>query len=121
MPASSEANPTIEQRWLTYTGDFRRHYETARQLVSEVDAGKEYLRAHRNSITEHHILCMWRVIILQKYCIVQNYFPNDDGLPSDSAPTFVYENTGPNSYYQMYLVMFKLIKDIAQRHGVPAK
>jgi hypothetical protein len=119
MPASAVTNPTIEQRWLTYSEETKNNfYPSTDSLVKEIDEGKKYLQRHRNRFTEHRILCMWRVIILQNVCLVQNYFPNDPGGTSDAAPTFVYENTGPDSYYQMYLVMFRLIRDIeANRQG----
>ena len=71
---------------------------------------KSFLTARGNCFTEHNILCMWRVVILQNFCFVQNYFPNSDGNFSDTAPTLVYKNTGSNSYYSMYLEMFNLIK-----------
>jgi hypothetical protein len=111
MPISSSDNATIRERYKRYSEELRRtRYPTIDKLVGEVAAGKSFLARSNNAITEHNILCMWRVVILQNFCLVQNYFPNLEGNASDAAPTFVYRNTGSESYYQMYIEMFDLIK-----------
>ncbi len=111
MPVSCTDNPTISERARRYCDDLKRErYRDANDLVSEIDKGKDFLHHYGNIVTEHDVLCMWRVVILQNYCLVQNYFPNIDGQFSDDAPTWVYQNTGKYSYYQTYLEMFELIK-----------
>lgn len=118
MPASVEENPTIGERALRYCDELKRdQYQSPTNLVEEVKEAKRFLRKYGNTVTEHNILCMWRVVILQNVCLVQNYFPNLDGQPSDFAPTLIYQDTGPNSYYQIFLEMFDLIK----KHAGAAK
>jgi hypothetical protein len=110
MPVSSPRHPTVLERHKRYRGELEKlQYPDANALVEEIKRGKAYLRSRGNTVTEHNILCMWRVIILQNYCLVQNYFPNLSGRNSDHAPTFVYKNTGKDSYYQAYLEMFSLV------------
>lgn len=111
MPVSTASNPTISERYDRYSKKVKaERYPHVEDLVREIDKGKLYLRKTGNTVTEHNILCMWRVVILQNFCLVQNYYPNICGKTSDFAPTFVYQNTGNDSYYQTYLEMFDLIK-----------
>jgi len=111
MPVSAADNPTLSERYETYSAEVKAtRYSSVDDLIAEADAGKEYLLAKANTVTEHNLLCMWRAVILQNYCIVQNYFPNSEGGLSDFAPALVYQNTGKYSYYQMYLEMSHIIK-----------
>lgn len=110
MPVSSPDNPTVKQRWAQYSASTKRDsYPTVGTLVDEINEGKKFLRAHGNRVIEHHILCMWRVVLLHNYCFVQNYFPNLDGSLSNHAPTFVYVDEGNFSYYQTFSEMFRLV------------
>jgi hypothetical protein len=119
MPSSSQTNPTVWHRWITYGEDIKRdHYSDVGKLVKEIDDGKTLLKSHpNNTLSEHRILCMWRVVILHDHCLVQCYFPNVAGNISSMAATFVYEDTGPFSYYQTYAEMFRLIQQISMQGG----
>ena len=117
MPSARDDNPTVCERWNTYSPQIKaeRYSGGLPDLTTEIKDGKAFLHEHRNVVTEHDILCFWRVVLLQHYCLVQNYFPNLDGGYSDDAPTFVYRNTGKYSYYQTYLAMFELLKQHPRR------
>ncbi len=122
MPVSDTATATIDARYHSYNEDFRRAvYPSPEELVREVDISKSFLRTiPGNRITEHNILCMWRVILLDDYCIVQNYFPQTPGghRHSDDAPVFVFEKSTECSfsYYKSFETMFDLIKTYTNLH-----
>ena len=112
MPVSIESNATVRARWNSYFKDYQeRVYPEPKSLISEIDAGKTFLKKNGNVIVEHDILCMWRVVILSGHCLVQNYFPNLKGADSDRAPVFVFENSPECnfSYYKTFDTMFELI------------
>jgi len=122
MPVRSESNLTVSERFRRYSAKLKTEkYKDIHALLDEMTRAKEYLRDRNNAVTEHDLLCMWRVVILQNYCLVQNYFPNIDGNLSDFAPTLVYQNTGRHSYYTMYLEMFKLIKAVMEKHNLQSR
>jgi hypothetical protein len=115
MPVNDPKNPTIRARFDTYNEEFKRqhHYEKVKDLVEEVAMSKNKLSDHkRNRVTEHTILCLWRVVILQKHCIVQTYFPNPRGVGSNEAPIFVFQRHPTNEnfgYYGTFANMFDLV------------
>jgi hypothetical protein len=120
MPISHKNNPTIHERFRRYSPTMKRevYKDNVANLVDEVIAGKEFLGScgdGENEVTEHNILCLWRVVILQNNCLVQSYFPNADGTVIEDAPVVVYQNTGPHSYYQTYVEMFELLKKHARK------
>jgi hypothetical protein len=114
MPVANATNPTIASRYETYEPAFRDAvYPAINTLVEEVATSREFLVRNKNTITEHDILCFWRVVILSNVCLVQNYFPNAKGKDSDWAPTFVFErieDPGGHSYYKTFDKMFELAK-----------
>jgi hypothetical protein len=123
-PISSASNPTVMERFETYSGDFRSlHYPNGvSDLVHEIEVGKGFLRAFpRNTLEEHDILCMWRVVILKDHCLVQSYFPNSDGDESDHAPLFVYQQGSVDSYYETYLKMFEFLYKHHKRPTEPVR
>lgn len=113
MPVSLDSNPTVQERFRTYEGATLNRYPTVGELVTEMKQSKSFLLSNKNRVTEHNSLCTWRIVILQSVCLVQSYFPNLDGFEIDSAPTFVFSNSGRESYYQTYLQMFELLKSHA--------
>jgi hypothetical protein len=113
MPVAKPTNATILSRHESYDPNFRvSAYPDLSTLVDEVQASRRFLEKFGNSVTEHDILCFWRVIILSHVCLVQNYFPNTDGRDSDWAPTFVFERSEEStySYYNTFSTMFDLVK-----------
>ncbi len=119
MPTSNAANPTVAQRYKTYSDDFKRraNFGGCSGLVGEMEANKHtLLESPGNSLVEHDILCMWRVVMTDEYCIVQNYFPNTEGSDSYKAPTFLFRKREPHgetakidTYYEVFDNMFRLI------------
>jgi len=93
MPISDFKNQTIKNRYATYSEDYKRRnlILTIDKFVEEINQGKEFLKNNGNVLHQHNILCMWRVIIFSKHCIVQNYFPNPEGEHSFMSPTFVFQ------------------------------
>ncbi len=80
-------------------------------LIREMEAGKRLLAQRQNVVSQHKILCFWRLVIFSSHCIVQSYFPNEDGSESHHAPVFVFANsTTTGSYYRTFLSMFNQIK-----------
>jgi hypothetical protein len=102
MPISDGSNKTIAERFSTYgSGGESIGVPTLKDLITEVERGKDVLRKNRgNILLEHDILCMWRVVLFPRICIVQNYFPNAQGEASYKAPTLVFERIDgePNCY-----------------------
>lgn len=121
MPRSDAETPTIRARFDTYNEDFRRvhHYHSIDALVAEAVKSKAELAMNtRNRIIEHDILCLWRVVMLKEFCIVQTYFPNPHGNGSNEAPIFVFQRhpTDDNSgYYATFANMFSLVEKYAAR------
>lgn len=122
MPQSDPQNPTIKERYKTYSNDFliANGVQTMDRFINfEIEAGKDFLLSHNNEVYEHNILCMWRVIIFSEHCLVQNYFPNVSKAESFRAPMFMYsrrvDGSEPNSYYDMYVTMFDLIKNSSKK------
>ena len=112
MPVSDPTNPTILGRFDTYTKEFKEEfkYENAASLAEETKRNKlELLKNGRNTLIEHNILCMWRVVILSEYCIVQTYFPNHAGVESNNAPIFVFKKNAAVGYYATFDLMFDLL------------
>lgn len=118
MPESDPKNSTIASRFETYSDDFKRDmsYNSANDLIDEIEESKKFLRENKkNTVTEHSMLCMWRVVILSDFCIVQSYFPNDHGRYSFLAPIFVFEKRYgvDGAFYSTFESMFELVK----KHG----
>ena len=89
MPTSTDTNRTILERFETYSEQFKddNNIHSVGDLVNEVIAGKMFLSKNQNNvIKEHNTLCMWRVVLLSEYCIVQAYFPNYNQADSHLAP-----------------------------------
>ena len=118
MPTSSAENPTVAARWRSYSKSTKQAYGTVDGLVSEIEKSKQALRNDDNKITEHNIIIVWRLVIFQKFCLVQRYLPNPSGSASDDAPTFIYSNSGKNSFYRTYLEMFKEIQRTLDENAV---
>lgn len=113
MPVATSSNPTVISRYESYDSQYRQGvYPRVDDLLREISLGKEYLDAFGNSVVQHNILCTWRVVILSNVCLVQNYFPNNQGEDSDKAPVFVFENSPEctHSYYLTFSTMFDLVK-----------
>ena len=118
MPSSTPANKTITLRWETYSTAYRHknNINTIQAFLDEISINKGFLERHQNTTFEHNILCMWRVIIFDRHCIMQNYFPNDTHDDSYKAPVFVFERPPENTensknyYYNTFNDMFNLIK-----------
>jgi hypothetical protein len=119
MPFTDEKNLTIVARHCTYSAGTKEDASLSQitDLLAEVDKGKEFLFLnHRNEVYEHNMLCMWRLVIFESCCVVQNYFPNTTGVESYKAPTFVFEKTNViNCYYDMFSKMFQMVKESAKR------
>lgn len=117
MPEGVASNPTIEARFGTYTDAFKEqsNLKEVTDLLQDVEHGKAFLRKFSgNIISEHSMLCMWRVVLFSQHCIVQSYFPNSEGHESYTAPVFVFRKTDSAfSYYSVFEEMFKMVK----RHG----
>jgi hypothetical protein len=120
MPVSDWQNQTVAARYDTYSNRFRVEtgIATPEDFLQEMDLGKEYLVEKKNKLWEHSVLCMWRVVLFDKHCIVQNYFPNPYGEYSFAAPTFVFaryvgalQKEEEYSYYGTFSKMFELIRD----------
>lgn len=113
MPRSDPTNPTIKERYDTYSLGYRKsHYQKIGRLIDEIDASKDFLRENTgNILKEHNALCMWRVVLLSGHCFVQNYFPNHSGCQSDFSPVFVFEKEDdcPHSYYETFSKMFEIM------------
>ncbi|MGH8047173.1 MAG: hypothetical protein ACREKL_08000 [Chthoniobacterales bacterium] len=115
MPRSHPENQTILRRHATYSELFKRAngIESVDSFITEIEAGKRFLRHYGNTVREHDILCMWRVIILSSHSIVQSYFPNKSKTESFRAPMFVYSTGAPeehfDSYYNTHTQMFELV------------
>jgi hypothetical protein len=118
MPISSSSNPTVISRFATYSDVYKAEcgFITVDDFVKEIDRGKKFLRVnHHNIIHEHDALCMWRAIIYDNHCIIQNYFPNSTGDHSYRAPTFVFakktssDNQQLFTYYDTFCKMFDLL------------
>jgi hypothetical protein len=116
MPENTPENPTIAERYRTYRSEFKlkNSLNTMADFLNEIRLGKQFLLSNAtNIVSEHKMLCMWRVIIFDHHCIVQSYFPNSSGSASFTAPTFVFENNTDiknANYYQTFDQMFTLIK-----------
>jgi hypothetical protein len=116
MPASDINNPTIRARHQTYDAGFKqaRALETLPDFIKEIESGKVFLKRNtRNVLHEHQALCMWRVVLFDHVCIVQNYFPNASRSDSYRAPTFVFEKMGTrdhDTFYDIFTHMFDLLK-----------
>lgn len=117
MPTSDPENPTIAERYATYTQDFRDENGIPKIedfIKHEIRSGKDFLLRHNNRLYEHTSLCMWRVVIYSDFCFIQNYFPNSHKSESFRAPVFVYakriDGIGPNSYFETFSSMFDLVK-----------
>jgi len=116
-PVASNNNVTVFERFETYSQEFRdKHYPNGiSDLVNEVEAGKAFVEQYvNNTVVQHDTLCMWRVILLKRHCLVQSYFPNSDGDESDRAPLFVYIKGSVDSYYETYRKMFEYL---SKHHG----
>jgi hypothetical protein len=113
MPESNPENPTVKARFDTYS-DAVKASSGLRQiddLIREMEAGKRLLALRLNVISQHKILCFWRLVIFSHHCIVQSYFPNEEGSESHHAPVFVFaKSTITGAYYQTFLSMFNQIK-----------
>lgn len=129
MPISDQNNPTVKQRFVTYTEDYKKANAISdiSTFIDEIDKGKKFIRGYKdNVLTEHNILCMWRVILLSRYCFVQNYFPNNADAKyqhSFMAPTFVYQKDETASgncvcYYDTFSNLFEFIKKYANEASV---
>jgi hypothetical protein len=117
MPKSELSNQTITSRYATYSPTYKRENNilTVDAFIDEINLGKAFLRNNGNTVQEHNILCMWRVIIFSKMCIVQNYFPNPRGEHSFLAPIMVFRKPDKPTpwiqYYDTFCEMFRLVKD----------
>jgi len=125
MPITNSANVTIRGRYGEYSEEYRQRcsYTSIESLVYEIRSGKDMLAENvRNTCTEHDILCMWRVVLLKKHCIVQSYFPNSRGEASQDAPVFVFVDGEPGDfgYYQTFSRMFDLVREF-NATTVPAR
>ena len=112
LPASDEKSTTILERYKTYSLDFKKSaYPKITDLITEIEASKNFLRLHQNNVTEHSAICMWRVVLTSRHCIVQNYFPNRTGCHSNTSPVFVFSNeeSAAFSYYSTFDYMFTLL------------
>ena len=112
MPISSCENPTVRGRFDTYSEAFRREndYDDVDSLVEEIKRGKvDLLKNTRNTLVQHNILCMWRVVLLKEFAVVQTYFPNPYGKESNQAPIFVFKKNQDYGYYATFDQMFGLI------------
>ena len=118
MPTSDVSNPTIAERFHTYgSAGESIGVATIKDFLAEIDKGKAFLAKNSgNLLVEHDILCMWRMVLFPKICIVQNYFPNTKREASYKAPTLVFEKMEgePNCYYEVFSNMFEMIKRSAQ-------
>lgn len=96
MPCPDPKHPTVQARFATYTDSFKneQNINSEDDLVKEMAKSKADLlrRSNANTITEHCILCMWRIVLTEEFCIVQSYFPNHGGVDSFKAPAFFYKN-----------------------------
>lgn len=116
MPRSNPGNSTIKNRYATYGVNYKLENDlmTVQDFIREIDDGKRFLRNNGNTVHEHDILCMWRLIIFSHLCIVQNYFPNPQGQHSFLAPIMVFEKGDKPTpwirYYETFCEMFELIK-----------
>lgn len=115
MPRSARDNPTIRHRVNTYTHPLNEELATADHLVAEIERGKQFLRQNlRNKVHEHDMLCMWRVVLFDDVCVVQNYFPNSLGGESFKAPVFVFERLRDgktDGFYSAFSKMFEMLRD----------
>jgi hypothetical protein len=116
MPISKPENATIAFRHKTYSDDYKvqEKITTVQAFVEQINHGKGWLRSRsENIIYEHDILCMWRVLILDEYCLVQNYFPNPHKGHSFESPLLVFKKVSDeqklSSYYYTFTEMFNLI------------
>jgi hypothetical protein len=119
MPVSDPRNLTIAERFSTYTSETGPAIgiSSIDDFVAEIDRGKKLLSKNSgNLLSEHNMLCMWRVVLFDTVCVVQNYFPNKHGTASYKAPTFVFEKvaSSPNCYYEIFSNMFDIIKKTSQ-------
>lgn len=127
MPMSAADNPTVAFRYATYTDEFKSlaNFREGPDLVHEMDDGKRSLLKYPdNRLYEHKILCMWRIVLTDEYCLTQNYFPNKGGGPSYRAPAFLFRKREPSgnvdTYYDVFEQMFELIKKSAsERTSMP--
>ncbi|MEP6652072.1 MAG: hypothetical protein ABJA82_01870 [Myxococcales bacterium] len=129
MPTSDPNNPTVHQRFKTYSDAYKTqaNFRTCSDLVSEMDDNKRtLLRSPGNTLVEHNILCMWRVVLTDEYCIVQNYFPNTEGSDSYKAPMFLFRKREPHkktvkidTYYDVFENMFRMISAASTSHHGP--
>lgn len=116
MPRSNPDNLTIKNRYETYHDDYKRNNNLATMgdFIAEIEQGKKFLKLNGNTLYEHDILCMWRVLIFSNLCVVQNYFPNPRGEHSFLAPIMVFRPLPPSapwiSYYETFYEMFRLVK-----------
>ena len=96
MPRADPKQPTVQARFATYTSAFKSEQgiNSEDDLVQEMVKSRADLlrRSPANTITEHGILCMWRIVLTEEFCIVQSYFPNHGGADSFKAPAFFYKN-----------------------------
>ena len=120
MPRADLNNQTIRERFNTYLPGHRKslYPHGIDGLVREIEEGQTYLKEVNasNSVVEHDMLCMWRVIVLPTHCIIQNYFPNTTGDESDNAPVFVFQNLGAHSYsyYRSFELMFEMLERLGK-------
>lgn len=124
MPVSDARNPTLKARYETYSDDYKMKntVTTIEKFIErDVNLGKEFLLMRGNELSEHNILCMWRLVIFSEHCLVQNYFPNPRKADSFLSSVFMYgrkvEGEQAHSYYETYRTMFELVK----KYSVPVK
>ena len=122
-PRLDPAHPTVRARFATYTSDFKdeQGIHSEADLVREMNESRANLlsKSSANTITEHGILCMWRIVLTKEFCIVQSYFPNHGGSDSFKAPAFFYRNVNAgngqgspriDSLYDTYAHMVELVR-----------
>lgn len=113
VPRAIATNATVKERYGKYCTDFlQKNYPNGiDDLVDEMKKGIAHLKHFNgNTVTEHNVLVLWRVVLLSKFCIVQSYFPNAAGYESDRAPLFVYMKNGSSSFYETYSEMFDMLR-----------
>jgi hypothetical protein len=121
-PYPDPEHPTVRARFATYTSDFKdeQGLHSESDLVREMNEARANLlsKSRGNTITEHGILCMWRIVLTDEFCIVQSYFPNHGGSDSFKAPAFFYRNVNAgkaqgssriDSLYDTYAHMVDLV------------
>lgn len=113
MPATAQGNPTVRARWQSYATDFRdTTYPQIDNLIQEMQISLGFLQMNsKNRVMQHDALCMWRVVLFNTHCVVQNYFPNHFGKDSDKSPVFVFDRSEHSrfSYYETFSQMFDLL------------